>query len=147
MGTNSTASTLAQYDESRTVASTARLGAVFTFDSRNVTSRLGISFISSEQACVNVDREVPPEKTLSDLGDEARETWNNQVLSKVTSTDTDVGVLRQLYTALYFMHLIPTNKTGENPLWSSSEPYYDDIFTLWDVVSAETEKTAPGNYV
>ena len=32
------------------------------------------------------------------------------------------------------MNLIPTNKTGENPLWKSSEPYYDDIFTLWDLV-------------
>ena len=29
------------------------------------------------------------------------------------------------------MHLIPTNQTGENPGWESSEPYYQDIFTFW----------------
>lgn len=42
--------------------------------------------------------------------------------------------LNQLYSALYFMHLLPTNKTGENPGWKSEEPYYDDIFTFWDIV-------------
>src|SRR5262249_3980045 len=46
--------------------------------------------------------------------------------------------LQQLYTALYFMHLLPTNKTGENPLWSSTEPYYDDIFTFWDTFRCTT---------
>lgn len=34
---------------------------------------------------------------------------------------------------LYGMHLLPSNKTNENPKWKSSEPYYDDIFTLWDL--------------
>ena len=36
------------------------------------------------------------------------------------------------------MHLIPSNKTGENPLWSSSEPCYDDIFTYWDLFRCST---------
>ncbi|KAB8303439.1 hypothetical protein EYC80_004864 [Monilinia laxa] len=31
------------------------------------------------------------------------------------------------------MHLLPSNRTGENPLWNSSEPYYDDTFTTWDL--------------
>lgn len=31
------------------------------------------------------------------------------------------------------MHLLPSNRTGENPLWTSSEPYYDDTFTTWDL--------------
>ena len=39
---------------------------------------------------------------------------------------------------LYGMHLLPTNKTGENPLWTSTEPYYDDIFTLWDLFRSHT---------
>ena len=41
--------------------------------------------------------------------------------------------LQLVYTMLYGMHLLPTNKTGENPSYQSSEPYYDDIFTLWDL--------------
>jgi predicted alpha-1,2-mannosidase len=31
------------------------------------------------------------------------------------------------------MHLLPSNRTGENPLWTSLEPYYDDTFTTWDL--------------
>jgi len=27
---------------------------------------------------------------------------------------------------------MPTNRTGENPLWKSSAPYYDDFYALWD---------------
>lgn len=60
--------------------------------------------------------------------------WNTEVLSKVRTSETDITKLNQLYSALYFMNLLPTNKTGENPLWESSEPYYDDIFTFWDTV-------------
>jgi putative alpha-1,2-mannosidase len=34
--------------------------------------------------------------------------------------------------------MIPSNKTGENPGWTSSEPYYDDIFTFWDTHRCHT---------
>lgn len=33
---------------------------------------------------------------------------------------------------------MPSNRTGENPLWESSEPYYDDIVTLWDLFRSAT---------
>lgn len=112
----------------------ARLGALFTFNETSVVSRVGVSFISSEQACSNVNAEIPDGATLEDVRDETRESWNSQVFSKVTTTETNVTKLNQLYTALYFMHLLPTNKTGENPLWESDEPYFDDIFTFWDIV-------------
>ena len=46
--------------------------------------------------------------------------------------------MQLLYSSLYGMHLIPSNKTGENPGWSSSEPYYDDIFTYWDLFRCST---------
>ncbi|KAI4200438.1 MAG: hypothetical protein LQ350_003976 [Teloschistes chrysophthalmus] len=36
------------------------------------------------------------------------------------------------------MNLMPSNRTGENPLWESSEPYYDDIVTLWDLFRSAT---------
>jgi putative alpha-1,2-mannosidase len=72
---------------------------------------------------------------LSTLEQDAQAAWNDAVLSKVTTTDTSsVTNLQLLYSSLYHMNIIPTNKTGENPLWTSSEPYYDDTFTLWDLV-------------
>lgn len=93
-----------------------------------------MSFISPKRACENVGSEIPRGTVLSDLRDQTREAWNQEVLSKVTTTETDPDKLQQLYTSLYFMQLLPTNKTGENPLWDSGEPYYDDIFTFWDTV-------------
>lgn len=114
---------------------TARLGALFTFNGTSVVSRVGVSFISTDQACSNVNAQVPDGTSLEELKDETKRAWNSQVFSKVTTKETNTTKLTQLYTALYFMHLLPTNKTGENPLWESEEPYYDDIFTFWDIVS------------
>jgi putative alpha-1,2-mannosidase len=36
------------------------------------------------------------------------------------------------------MNLLPTNQTGENPGWNSTEPYCSDIFTLWDLFRCST---------
>ncbi|EON97419.1 putative glycosyl hydrolase protein [Phaeoacremonium minimum UCRPA7] len=94
---------------------------------------VGVSFISTKQACQNVNSQIPSGTSLASLTDNARDAWNDQVLSKVTTTDTDTSKLQLLYSSLYFMQLLPQNKTGENPLWTSSEPYYDDTFTLWDL--------------
>jgi putative alpha-1,2-mannosidase len=113
---------------------TARLGALFTFNEASVVSRVGVSFISTDQACSNVNAQIPDGTSLEELRDETKKAWNSQVFSKVTTKETNRTKLTQLYTALYFMHLLPTNKTGENPLWESEEPYYDDIFTFWDIV-------------
>ena len=30
------------------------------------------------------------------------------------------------------MHLMPSDRTGENPNWDTGEPTYDDFYTLWD---------------
>lgn len=121
-------------DEPSYESETARLGALFTFEEISVVSRVGVSFISADQACANVNAEIPDGTSLKDLQEETKESWNSQVFSKVKTTETNTTKLNQLYTALYFMHLLPTNKTGENPLWESEEPYYDDIFTFWDIV-------------
>lgn len=108
---------------------------MFTFNQTNVTSRLGISFISEQQACDSVAREIPRGTPLSELRRLTRKAWNSQVFRKVTTSEKNMTKLNQLYSALYFMHLLPQNKTSENPLFTSTEPYYDDIFTFWDTVS------------
>lgn len=136
LGNGNTNSALVEYPAGDTVTSASRLGVVYTFKATEVTSRVGVSFISTEQACENANTQIPAGTTLETLKSAAKDAWNTQVLSKVTTTDTSsTANLQLLYSSLYHMHLIPTNKTGENPLWTSSEPYYDDIFTLWDLVS------------
>jgi predicted alpha-1,2-mannosidase len=132
LGADSTSNDLAGYSQASTVSSTARLGAVFSFATINFSSRVGVSFISSTQACRNVEDQIPAGATISSVRNLTRQAWNTQVLSKVVTSDNNTAKLQQLYTAMYFMNLLPTNKTGENPLWDSTEPYYDDIFTFWD---------------
>ncbi|OHF01485.1 glycosyl hydrolase family 92 [Colletotrichum orchidophilum] len=146
LGTDLTSDKLSKYsNETKSYSSrTQRLGAIFTFAETSssaptvVKSRVGVSFISTSQACRNVNAEIPAGTSLSSLRTATREAWTAKVLSKVTTTETNKTKLNQLYSALYFMNLLPTNKTGENPLWNSSEPYYDDIFTFWDTFRCTT---------
>ncbi|KAI0538343.1 glycoside hydrolase family 92 protein [Xylaria digitata] len=139
LGTSATSTTLSEYSDAPSRNSTSRLGAVFTFNSTSVTSRVGVSFISSKQACGNVENEIPADTTLDTLEEDVKAAWTDGVLSKITTTDTSsTANLQLLYSSLYHLLLIPTNKTGENPLWSSTEPYYDDIFTFWDTFRSHT---------
>jgi putative alpha-1,2-mannosidase len=136
IGADFTSDVLVEFsDEPSYESDSARLGALFTFNQTSVVSRVGVSFISADQACSNVNREIPDGTPLEAVRDSTKQAWDSQVFSKVTTSETNITKLNQLYTALYFMHLLPTNKTGENPLWESEEPYYDDIFTFWDIVS------------
>lgn len=137
-GASENGSVLKQYSTSTSVNSKNRLGAVFSFGTTSLVSRVGVSFISCAQACSNVNSQIPLETSLSDLTSATKDVWNRDVLSKITTTDTNTTNLQLLYSSLYFMHLLPTNKTGENPNWSSTEPYYDDIFTLWDLFRCTT---------
>ncbi|KAL1970402.1 hypothetical protein VTN77DRAFT_5563 [Rasamsonia byssochlamydoides] len=115
-----------------------RIGGLFTFAATDVISRVGISWLSTAKACSNLEDEIPEDTPFSQVVNDTKAEWNSQVLSKITTTTTNSSNLELLYTSLYFMHLIPTNQTGENPSWNSSEPYYQDIFTLWDLFRCGT---------
>ncbi|KAJ5279693.1 hypothetical protein N7478_005065 [Penicillium angulare] len=119
-------------------SNSTRVGGLFSFSDSEVSSRVGISWISNKQACNNVNSEIPSGTELESVVEDAVSEWNEVVLSKITTSNTNTTSLSLLYTSLYFMHLIPTNQTGENPYWSSSEPYYQDIFTFWDLFRCST---------
>jgi putative alpha-1,2-mannosidase len=114
------------------------VGGLYTFNTSIFSSRVGISWISNEQACQNLNAEIPEGSAFSTVVGNTKEAWNSQILSKITTTTTNTSNLELLYTSLYFMNLLPTNQTGENPGWTSSEPYYSDIFTLWDLFRCST---------
>lgn len=130
---------LSELGKSNTVSSNKdRLGGVFTFKETLVTSRVAVSWTSTEQACGYLDSEIPSDTKLSDLVNAAKTKWNEEVFSKIQTTDNDTQSLNQLYTSLYGMHLLPSNRTGDNPKWNSTEPSYDDIFTFWDLFRCTT---------
>lgn len=129
---------LYSYGNSTKTQGSYRQGGVFTFNTTLVSSRVGISFISTTQACSNVDDQIPTGTNISTLVSRAQNRWATDVFSKIATSETNETILTQLYSYLYGMHLIPSNRTGENSLWNSTEPSYDDFFTLWDLFRCST---------
>lgn len=94
----------------------------------SILARVGVSFISVQQACENAERELPDfdfEGTVS----AAESAWRKKL--DVVSVDAD-GVLPDLQTVFwsgaYRALISPQDYTGENPLWESDEPYYDSYY-------------------
>jgi putative alpha-1,2-mannosidase len=98
----------------------------------DVTVRVGLSFVSSEKACLNAEREIPDfsfEKTLATNV----AAWREKL--KPIAVD-NFGVSQDLqktfWSGIYRIFISPQDYTGENPLWKSSEPYYDSFYCIWD---------------
>ncbi|KAF2169680.1 glycoside hydrolase family 92 protein [Zasmidium cellare ATCC 36951] len=120
-----------------------RVGVLFTWNetsAQKISSKVGISWISTDRACQFKDTEI---KTwdLNTTVQAAVEEWNREVFSKVqvdTGPSSNRTDLELLYSSLYFMHLMPSDRTGENPLWETSEPWWDDFYTFWDLFRCTT---------
>lgn len=116
---------------------TDRVGAVFSWPSGSafsIKSKVGISFISAEKACKFKDDEIAT-WNVNDTVAAAVKEWNRDVFSKIqvpTDSSQNRTNLALLYSSLYFMHLMPSDRSGENPLWESADSW-DDFYTLWFV--------------
>lgn len=93
-----------------------------------ILARVGVSFISADQACSNAEREQPEfdfEGTVS----AAEAAWRKKL--GVISVDAQ-GVSSELqevfWSGAYRSLISPQDYTGENPLWKSDEPYYDSYY-------------------
>lgn len=111
----------------------SRIGAVLSWNDSStsiITSRVGISFLNETDACQMVSSEISDSQTFKDTVNAAVKEWNEDVFSTIqVATDDTANItnLRLLYSSLYFMHLMPSDRTGQNPLWYSDEPYWDDF--------------------
>lgn len=97
---------------------------------RVVEVKIAISFISEAQAKQNAMSEVAG---FDFDGTRARAVaaWE-KTLSRVEIRGASKEDQQVFYTALYHTMLMPVDRTGENPLWQSNEPSYDDFYTIWD---------------
>lgn len=114
------------------------LGAIFSFPdgTADVKSKVGISFISEDQACQNVDKEIKDHFQVGKVAKEAKKEWGQQVFNKIEADTSNHSIATMLYSSFYASHLLPSDRTGENPKWDTSynkNPYYDDWFTQWDI--------------
>jgi predicted alpha-1,2-mannosidase len=116
-----------------TVTTDTPIGATFNFNTHAnqiIQAKVGISFISADQAKQNVQQEIPT-WNFAATHSAATALWNTE-LAKLSLTGETDSQRRQLYTAMYHIMLMPTDRTGENPDWQSTEPYYDDYYAIWD---------------
>ncbi len=109
-------------------------GAWFTFGpatGKPVLMKIGISFVSIEQARRNVETEIPGFDFEATHAAAVAE-WNRALATVELKGETSEQA--QVFdTALYHTMLMPTDRSGENPLWKSDEPYYDDYYAIWDI--------------
>ena len=111
-----------------------RVGVLFEFpaNATTVKSKVGVSWISADKACQFVASEIPSYDLNATVA-AAQSVWNQGILNRITTTDLSNSTrLEMFYSAMYRAHLLPSDRTGENPHWRSNEPYYDDYYTAWD---------------
>ncbi|KAF2211712.1 glycoside hydrolase family 92 protein [Cercospora zeae-maydis SCOH1-5] len=122
------------------------IGALFSWTpaatnasaAREILSRVGMSYVSHKQACLNSADELPADLSFADVVERSRKEWEEQILGTIEVVDdgsvgsSNTTLKRMLYTALYQTGLMPTDKTGENPAGYDGIPYFDDHYTLWD---------------
>lgn len=116
-----------------TVTTETPLGVILDFSTRAdqaVHVKVGISFVSVAQAQANLAAEMPG-YDLEAARRNVLAQWETQ-LQTIHLQDASPSQMRQIYTAVYHTMLMPVDRTGENPLWQSSEPYYDDYYAVWD---------------
>ncbi|WP_027454424.1 GH92 family glycosyl hydrolase [Xylanibacter brevis] len=99
-------------------------GSLLCFDDTTVNVKIGISYVSQQQAQRNVGK-----RSFDQQLQHLRTTWEGY-LSKV-HIDGTAQQKRMFYTALYHTMLMPVDKTGENPRWKEGD-YYDDYYAIWD---------------
>lgn len=119
----------AQFDEG------LKTGALLSFGNKSnictVQFKIGISFLSSLKAKENIYREINHWNFDSQLTN-LRNKWET-LLSKVSlGKSTTETYKKMFYTALYHTFIMPSDRTGENPLWTDNNPYYDDFYAIWD---------------
>ncbi len=117
----------AQYDSGE------KTGALLAFpDSADtVNLRVGISFISSLKARHNYECESEG-LTFDEIRASTEAKWEDILRKIEIDPDTPDRYRRMFYTAVYHTMLMPSDRTGENPLWTGTAPYYDDFYALWD---------------
>ncbi|KAI0449998.1 glycoside hydrolase family 92 protein [Xylaria acuta] len=99
-----------------------------------LTARVGISFVSADQACRSAETEVPsPLDDFDRLVREAEDAWEEK-LSPISANAGGVSdeLLTSFWSGIYRTMISPQNYTGENPKWDSGIPYFDSFYCIWD---------------
>ncbi|KAJ7210479.1 glycosyl hydrolase family 92-domain-containing protein, partial [Mycena pura] len=135
---NSTATFTAQIG-SNNLAGVLLGYAPATATAKTLGVRMGISWTSTAKACAFAEEEIPDISAFDAIQIAARAKWN-EVLGtvQVDSTGVSSDTQQLFWTSLYRTYISPTNITGDNPLWVSTEPYWDSFYCIWCYIREDT---------
>ncbi|PHH86717.1 hypothetical protein CDD83_9851 [Cordyceps sp. RAO-2017] len=102
-----------------------------------ILARVGLSFISSEQACSSAEREMP-NFDLDSHAKSASEAWAKKLSPiQIEAQGVDESFVKSFYSGIYRSMISPQNYSGENPLWDDGKPYFDSYYCIWDLFRSQ----------
>ncbi|KAG1739257.1 glycoside hydrolase family 92 protein [Suillus lakei] len=111
-------------------------GALFSYEGNpeEVILRVGISFVSTDQACANAEEEIGT-SSFEEIQTAAKALWQEK-LSKIEIdvANTPPNVTEMLYSSLYRASLTPNNATLETQgaFADTTSFYFDSLYCSWD---------------
>ncbi|KAJ8071448.1 hypothetical protein OCU04_001768 [Sclerotinia nivalis] len=103
-----------------------------------ILARVGVSYISSDQACASAEAEIP-DFDFAAVKNAAESIWRKKISPiRVSTKGVDTSFLKNFYSGIYRTMVNPQDYTGENPLWKSDEPYFDSFYCIWDLFRSQT---------
>ena len=98
------------------------------FDDQTVSARVGLSFLSSEKACANAESEIPGFNFVGTHSG-AVKLWTKMLSPiRVAREGINSSILTNFYSGIYRTMVNPQDYTNENPLWNSTQPYFDSFY-------------------
>ncbi|KAI0014693.1 family 92 glycosyl hydrolase [Xylariomycetidae sp. FL0641] len=115
-------------------------GAFVRFESADtpVYARVGLSFLSSDQACSNAEAEIP-DYNFGQVEQAASRAWREKLspITVATTGGVNMDLVTNFYSGIYRTMVNPQNYTGENPKWNDGEPYFDSFYCIWDLFRSQ----------
>ena len=103
-----------------------------------IQTRIGVSWANENAACKFVEDEIPNGRwerwaDFEVVRSKARQAWDDLLgVVTVDTTGVENDVIVDFWTSMYRSFIAPTNITGDQVLWESSEPYWDSFYCIWD---------------
>jgi predicted alpha-1,2-mannosidase len=122
-----------KFDQQKTIKGN-EIGAYLTFmtkDAQQIMVKVGISMINESHAKQNMEKEIS-DWDFEGIKKKAEDSWEKE-LSKIEINGTSETEKKIFYTALYHTLLMPSDWTGENPVFDFKRPYYEDFLCVWDI--------------
>ncbi|CAN5534044.1 hypothetical protein BH10BAC3_BH10BAC3_37110 [soil metagenome] len=96
-----------------------------------VLIKVAISFSGFSNAEKYLQNELP-EWNLADVKKKGMAEWEQKLeCMKIESPSENQKKI--FYTAMYHTMVQPRDRTGDNPKWENTQPYWDDNFAIWDI--------------